>query len=129
MDKAEKCSNGCSKYSKSTDEIYEAATKHRETALKLKDLSEKQRNKIHEYKLKIEQLEYEIEEKNHSEDASEKENKQLKKCLEIGKMYSDLEEVVGKVEEKNIDIEIFLKRLLIRFLKIFRWKNKNYKKK
>ena len=122
MDKAAKCSNGCSKYSKSTDEIYEAATKHRETALKLKDLSEKQRNKIHEYKLKIEQLEYEIEEKNHSEDASEKENMQLretaeklcrkneKNWVEIGKFCSDLEEEKSKIEEKNKEIEIFIKK-------------------
>ena len=56
MDKAEKCSNGCDKYIKTTDEIYEAATKHREEAVKLKDLSEKQKNKIQEYKLNIENL-------------------------------------------------------------------------
>ena len=56
MDKAVKFSNGCDKYSKTTDEIYEAAAKHREAAVKLKYLSE--------YKLKIEKLESKIEEQN-----------------------------------------------------------------
>ena len=32
-------------------------------------------------------------------------------------MYSDLEEVVGKVEEKNLDIEIFFKEVTNTILK------------
>ena len=57
MDKAFKCNNGCGQYSKTTDEIFEAATKHREAALVLKDLSETQKYKIQEYKQTIEKLE------------------------------------------------------------------------
>ena len=122
MDKAIKCSNGCDKFSKTIDEIYDAATKHREAAVKLKDLSEKQKNKIQEYRLKIEKLEFEIEDKNHREDASEKENKKLRESaekifrknemnwVEIGKFCSDLEEEKKNIEEKNREIEIFVKK-------------------
>ena len=140
MDKAFKCSNGCGKYSKTTDEIFEAATKHREAALVLKDLSEKQKYRIQEQKQTIEKLEckneklenevklstkklkLKIEEHNHSEDALENENKQLKERVEklcrkneknwkeIGNFCSNLEEEKIKVEEKNKEIEIFVRR-------------------
>ena len=59
MDNAVKCSKGCHKYNKTTDEIVEAATKHKEAALALKEIGEKQKKKIKIYKQQIESLELE----------------------------------------------------------------------
>ena len=54
METTEKCS--CKKYNKTTDEIVEACSKHRQAALMLKELGEKQKKKIDIFKLEIEQL-------------------------------------------------------------------------
>ena len=54
MDNTVRCGNG---YNKTTDEIVKAATKHREAALALKEVSEKQTIRISEYKDKIDKLE------------------------------------------------------------------------
>ena len=40
------CKNGCEKYSKPIDEIVEAASKHREKLIALKEISESQKEKI-----------------------------------------------------------------------------------
>ena len=45
MDNTVRCGNG---YNKTTDEIVKAATKHREAALALKEVSEKQKIRISE---------------------------------------------------------------------------------
>ena len=41
------CKNGCEKYSKSEDDIYEATNKHREKLVALKEISEGQKSKIY----------------------------------------------------------------------------------
>ena len=44
------CQNGCSKYSKSMDEIVQALAKHRNAALLLKDINEKQKKKLSDFR-------------------------------------------------------------------------------
>ena len=53
METIEKCA--CKKYNKTTDEIVEACSKHRQAALALKELGEKQKKKMYAFKQEIEQ--------------------------------------------------------------------------
>ena len=49
MEKNE-CENGCHRYNKSMDDVVKAAAKHRDAALALKDISDKQRAKLAEFR-------------------------------------------------------------------------------
>ena len=49
MEKNE-CENGCHRYNQSMDDVLKAAAKHRDAALALKDISDKQRAKLAEFR-------------------------------------------------------------------------------
>ena len=54
------CSNGCGKYTKSMDDVVKATVKHREAAITLKEICEKQKVKIKEYVEEIDKYELEL---------------------------------------------------------------------
>ena len=81
METTEKCS--CKKYNKTTDEIVEACSKHRQAALMLKELGEKQKKKIDIFKLEIEQLKFEASDKEKESDELKKRNCELVKQVKL----------------------------------------------
>ena len=83
MAKSFKCSKGWHKYNRKTYEIFEAATKHKDTALVLKEVSEKQKKKIEVYKQKIENLEFEVRDQQKENDAVKWNNSDLKKEIAV----------------------------------------------
>ena len=56
MEPVYECPRGCHKYSKPVSEIVQAASKHREAALSLKEICDKQKIKLKEYRVTIEDL-------------------------------------------------------------------------
>ena len=71
-----KCSS-CAKYSKSMDEVLQATAKHRNAALVLKDVCEKQKKKIKEYQKERDEYEAELSEQ-------DEKVKQLEEDVDIG---------------------------------------------
>ena len=71
-----KC-NGCDKYNKSMDEVVQATAKHREAVLALKNICEKQKQKIKDYEKEIDLYEKDVTE-------NEEKIKQLEEDVDIG---------------------------------------------
>ena len=93
-----KCSS-CAKYSKSMDEVLQATAKHRNTALVLKDVCEKQKNKIKEYQKEIDEYEVELTEQ-------EEKVKQLEEDVNIGfNLNTKKREEIEKLHKKITGFE------------------------
>ena len=97
------CSNGCDKYNKSIEEVIHATAKHRETAITLKDVCEKQKKKIKEYAEEID---------NYENDLSEHEEKikQLEEDVEIGYGMNDRKR--KEIDKLNKEIIEYKKKVL-----------------
>ena len=89
MDKVRDCT--CRKYNKSTDEIVKATAEHRDAVISLKEISEKQKRRLGDYKLKVEQLEYDLEESEKMHFQLSNKNKEMGNVIEVMKTKLKLE--------------------------------------
>ena len=111
MDKnAEKCSNGCNKYTKSMDEVLKATSKHRDAALALKEISTQQKKKISWYREQLIEMQSQIDKLEHDNDTEKEMVGQIlneKKILEE-KVYvsnKEAERMVILKEELEVEVE------------------------
>ena len=84
MDNAEKC--GCNLYNKSIEEVVKAASKHRDAAIALKDISNQQKTKITWYRNQLIEMQSQID-KLEFENDTEKEI--VDKMLNAKKTFED----------------------------------------
>ena len=106
-----KCS-GCEKYSKSMDEVVRYTAKHREAALSLKDICEKQKKKIKEYESQIDLYENDVTE-------NEETIKQLEEDVDIGfnmnkRKAEELEKLNKEIvnyKQKEVDMNDVVQKL------------------
>ena len=81
MDRQRECT--CKKYSKTTDEIVKATVKHRDAVISLKEISEKQKVRLCDYKMKVEQLEYDLDESERRESKYSNKNKEMEVEIKV----------------------------------------------
>ena len=99
-----KCLGGCQGYNKSMDEVVEALAKHRDAAIALKEINQKQRVKLNEYRderMKMQDLIDQLE---------------LEKDLEkefIWKKCTENKELENKVKLLNEDLRTKIERIEI----------------
>ena len=79
MEQTDNCT--CKKYNKTTDEIVKACSKHRQAAMALKEIGEKQKKKIDVYKQEIEHMKLEASDGLKQNDDLQKRNYELEKEL------------------------------------------------
>ena len=101
MDRQRECT--CKKYSKTTDEIVKATVKHRDAVISLKEISEKQKVRLCDYKMKVEQLEYDLDESERRESKYSNKNKEME--VEIKALKSKLK---SREAEKNTNEDALL---------------------
>ena len=68
MDNHFECKNGCHKYSKTMDDVVQAMSKHRDAALAMKEINDKQKKKLCEYREVRMSMQNQIDELEHNLD-------------------------------------------------------------
>ena len=97
------CSNGCGRYTKSMDEVVKATAKHREAAITLKEICEKQKVKRKEYGDEIDKYEMDLNE-------HEEKIKQLEEDLEIGYDMNDRKR--KEIDKLNTEVKDQKKKVI-----------------
>ena len=97
------CSNGCGKYTKSMDDVVKATVKHREAAITLKEICEKQKVKIKEYGDEIDKYEMDLTE-------HEEKIKQLEEDVEIGYDMNDRKR--KEIDKLNTEVKDQKKKVI-----------------
>ena len=118
MEKSNECPRGCHNYNKPVSEIVQAVAKHREAALSLKEIGEKQKKKIKEYRNTIENLKDEQQKNDEYTCKVSKENKELEKEVILLKKKlkehdssdeaseEENEDMLSKIDQLEEDVEI-----------------------
>ena len=99
------CQNGCERYSKSIDEIYQAGSKHREKVLSLKSIAENQKKKILNIQAEKANLQEQVQQLEEDVVIGQKIVKQQSGDKE--KLYFRLEECKKQLNEKEEGIKHF----------------------
>ena len=103
MDQVRECT--CRKYNKTTDELVKATAKHRDAVITLREIGEKQKRKLGDYKMKVEQLEYDLDESERRHFKFSSENKELKNENEILRRKLKSRESDRNVNEAALEAE------------------------
>ena len=103
MDKTVKCNKGCHKYKQTIDEIVDAATKHKEAVIAMKEVSEKQKRKIEVYKQQIEHLEIDVKELGSDNDLLKRKNHDL--CKEVDVLERNLKTKIQNFNQSEEDFQ------------------------
>ena len=103
MDKTVKCNKGCHKYKQTIDEIVDAATKHKEPAIAMKEVGEKQKRKIEVYKQQIEHLEIDVKELGSDNDLLKRKNHDL--CKEVDVLERNLKTKIQNFNQSEEDFQ------------------------